>query len=198
MKVARALFSVSNKHGVVEFGFRLARLGIEILSTGGTAEVLRNGGVPVVEVSKVTGFAEMMDGRVKTLHPKIHGGILAQRDNPKHMNDAKKNGIGMIDLVVVNLYPFEETVVRSNILIEDAIEQIDIGGPAMVRSAGKNFQFVSVLVDPDDYKKVAEELEEKGVIPDAIRKKLCVKAFRHTAYYDTAIGNYLEKELIKG
>ena len=159
---------------------------------------MRDGDVPVVEVSEVTGFPEMMDGRVKTLHPRIHGGILARRESPEHMADAEQNGIGMIDLVAVNLYPFEETVARTDVALEEAVEQIDIGGPAMVRSAAKNYAFVAVLVDPDDYREVARELEVTGEVSEGTRKRLSVKAFRHTARYDTAVGSYLERELTKG
>jgi phosphoribosylaminoimidazolecarboxamide formyltransferase/IMP cyclohydrolase len=188
--VRRALISVSDKNGVVEFARALHGLGVEILSTGGTAKLLIENFIPVMEVSKHTGFPEIMDGRVKTLHPKIHGGILGRRG----IDDGvmKDNGIAPIDLVVVNLYPFADTVARENCSLEDAIENIDIGGPAMVRATAKNHAYVSIIVDPEDYQRVLEELNSNdGVVTDATRFDLAVKAFEHTSNYDGMIANYL-------
>ena len=189
-KVKRALVSVSDKSGVVEFARALGALGVEILSTGGTAKLLQKEGLAVTEVSAYTGFAEMLDGRVKTLHPKIHGGLLARRDDASHMAAIRAAGIEPIDLVVVNLYPFAATVADPDCRLEDAIENIDIGGPAMLRSAAKNYAGVAVLVDPADYARVSEELRSGG-ISDATRFMLAQKAFAHTAAYDGAIANYL-------
>jgi len=192
MKVLRALISVSDKRGVVELARRLQALGVEIISTGGTARALREGGVRVVDVSEVTGFPEMMDGRVKTLHPVIHGGILALRQKREHMEELERHGIKTIDLVVVNLYPFEETVGRGAGL-QEAVENIDIGGPAMIRSAAKNFTDVAVVVDPEDYRWVIEELERTGCLSEDSRRRLAVKAFSHTARYDAVISSYLNR-----
>jgi len=157
--IKRALISVSDKTGIVEFAGELAAMGIEILSTGGTAKSLRGAGVPVVEVSDYTAFPEMLEGRLKTLHPKIHGGLLARRGNPKDMDDIKKHGIRPIDLVVVNLYPFEQTIAKPSVTFEEAIENIDIGGPTMLRAAAKNYQDVGVIVDPSDYGAVSAEMK---------------------------------------
>src|SRR5919202_1098045 len=157
-KINRALISVSDKTGIVEFARELRRFGVEIISTGGTAKALREAGIEVRDISDITGFPEMMDGRVKTLHPRIHGGLLALRDNEEHMAAAREHGIGLIDLVVVNLYPFEETVARQGVTLEEAVEQIDIGGPAMIRSAAKNHRDVTVVVSLEDYEPVVEEL----------------------------------------
>ncbi len=187
----RALLSVSDKTGIVEFGKALAGLGFELLSTGGTHQALEKAGVPVTAVAQVTGFPEIMDGRVKTLHPKIHGGILA-RPIPAHLQAAEELGIGLIDIVAVNLYPFRETIAKEGILREEAVEQIDIGGPAMVRAAAKNHERVAVVVDPGDYAVVIDELKGKGNISREIREKLAAKAFRHTAEYDGCIADYLE------
>ncbi|MFA6552771.1 MAG: bifunctional phosphoribosylaminoimidazolecarboxamide formyltransferase/IMP cyclohydrolase, partial [Candidatus Paceibacterota bacterium] len=195
MPVKRALISVSNKEGVVEFAGKLAERGTEILSTGGTAKALREAKIKVTDVSDYTGFPEMMDGRVKTLHPKVHGGLLALRDSKKHMEEAEKNGVEMIDMVVVNLYPFVETVADKNVAEEVAIENIDIGGPSMIRSAAKNFKFVTVLTDPYDYELVLKEIEEKGETTLETRKVLARKAFTMTARYDKAIENYLRERL---
>jgi len=189
-KVKRALVSVSDKSGVVEFARALGALGVEILSTGGTAKLLQKEGLTVTEVSAYTGFAEMLDGRVKTLHPKIHGGLLARRDDAAHMAAIRAAGIEPIDLVVVNLYPFAATVADPDCRLQDAIENIDIGGPAMLRSAAKNYAGVAVLVDPADYARVLQELRGGG-ISDATRFMLAKKAFAHTAAYDGAIANYL-------
>ncbi|HWO41457.1 MAG TPA: bifunctional phosphoribosylaminoimidazolecarboxamide formyltransferase/IMP cyclohydrolase [Candidatus Eisenbacteria bacterium] len=188
--VQRALVSVSDKKGIVEFCRGLQALGIEIISTGGTASLLRDSRVPVREVSDLTGFPEMMDGRVKTLHPKIHGGILALRDRPEHAAQMKAHGILPIDLVVVNLYPFEATVARGA-SFEEAVENIDIGGPSMVRAAAKNHAHVGVVVDPDDYGSVLAELQRNaGSLSPETRFRLFRKAFQHTAEYDGAISNY--------
>src|ERR671933_27656 len=194
-RVRRALLSVSDKTGLVEFARELKGFGVELLSTGGTAKALRDAGLDVRDVSEVTGFPEMLDGRVKTLHPRIHGGILAVRDNEEHMAAAREHGIEPIDLVVVNLYPFEQTVAREGVTLEEAVEQIDIGGPAMVRSAAKNFNDVAVLVSPSFYPKVVDELTANdGALPLSTRRQLARKAFNHTAAYDAAITRYLQKE----
>jgi len=190
-KVERALLSVSDKSGIVELARALAAAGVQIISTGGTARLLEKEGVAVTEVSAHTGFAEMLDGRVKTLHPKIHGGLLARRDDPSHLAAIRAAGIEPIDLVVVNLYPFAATVADPDCRLEDAIENIDIGGPAMLRSAAKNYGGVAVVVDPSDYPKVLAELKQSGGISQATRFSLAKKAFAHTAAYDGAIANYL-------
>ncbi|MBI2822406.1 MAG: bifunctional phosphoribosylaminoimidazolecarboxamide formyltransferase/IMP cyclohydrolase [Acidobacteria bacterium] len=187
----RALISVSNKTDLVPFADRLSRCGFEIISTGGTAAVLRGGGVSVVDVAEVTGFPEIFDGRLKTLHPKIHGGLLARRDKENDRRQAKEHQIEMIDLVVVNLYPFRETVARPAVTLEEAVENIDIGGPGMIRAAAKNFQFVTVIVDPADYNWAAQELEKEGEVSPDHRFHLARKAFAHTADYDTHIARYL-------
>ncbi len=186
MSIKRALISVSDKRGVVEFARVLEKKNIEILSTGGTAKELKDAGVKVVDVSDYTGFPEMMDGRVKTLHPKVHGGILALRSDKKHMEEAKKNNIQMIDMVVANLYPFQK---------KPCIENIDIGGPSMVRSAAKNFEFVTVVCDPDDYKMVMKEIEKNGETNLKTREKLARKAFGMCARYDEAIEKYFRERL---
>jgi phosphoribosylaminoimidazolecarboxamide formyltransferase / IMP cyclohydrolase len=188
--IQRALISVSDKTGILEFATELQKTGVEILSTGGTADLLRKGGVPVIQVSDYTGFPEMMDGRIKTLHPRVHGGILARRDVPEHVKAMEDHGIRPIDLVVINLYPFEETIARKDCSLEDAIENIDIGGPAMVRSAAKNFKDVVVLVNPDDYSLILEEVKA-GTVTLETRSRLCRDAFAHTARYDSLISNYL-------
>ncbi|HML26347.1 MAG TPA: bifunctional phosphoribosylaminoimidazolecarboxamide formyltransferase/IMP cyclohydrolase PurH, partial [Methanomethylovorans sp.] len=162
--VKRALLSVSDKAGIVEFARGLAALGVELLSTGGTARILRDSGIEVKDVSEVTGFPEMMDGRVKTLHPKIHGAILCDRHNPDHMEQAYNAGIELIDLVAVNLYPFEITVTKEGVLLEEAIENIDIGGPTLLRAAAKNFHSVTVVSDPVDYGHVLKEIRSTGVV----------------------------------
>ncbi len=189
-----ALLSVSDKRGLVEFATALVQKhGFRLLSTGGTAKLLAEKGLPVTEVSQHTGFPEMMEGRVKTLHPKIHGGLLCRRDKAEHMDAAKAHGIGMIDLVVVNLYPFEETVAKPNVHFEDAIENIDIGGPSMLRSAAKNFESVSVVCDPADYDAVLAALDKPAELA-ALRRKLSLKVFQRTASYDAAIAKYLESQ----
>jgi phosphoribosylaminoimidazolecarboxamide formyltransferase / IMP cyclohydrolase len=190
-KVKRALLSVSDKSGIVELARALAALGVELVSTGGTARLLQKEGLAVTEVSAYTGFAEMLDGRVKTLHPKIHAGLLARRDDPAHLAALKAAGIGTIDLLVVNLYPFQATVADPDCRFEDAIENIDIGGPAMLRSAAKNHAGVAVLVDPADYPRVLQEIRQQGAVSDATRFGLAAKVFAHTAAYDGSIANYL-------
>jgi len=192
MPVQRALLSVSDKTGLLDFAKQLHARGIELLSTGGTAKLLANNDVPVIEVSDYTGFPEMMDGRVKTLHPKIHGGILARRGT----DDAvmKQHDIPPIDLIIVNLYPFAETIAKDDCTLDDAIENIDIGGPTMVRASAKNHAHVTIVVNPSDYASVEKELEEnRGSISKETRFKLAVKAFEHTADYDGMIANYLGK-----
>jgi phosphoribosylaminoimidazolecarboxamide formyltransferase/IMP cyclohydrolase len=192
MKVARALVSVHDKTGLVELGRALAALGIEIVSTGGTARLLRESGVAVREVSEITGFPEMMDGRVKTLHPRIHGGILARRDVPEHVAALEQHGIPPIDLVVSSLYPFEATIARPGVTPAEAIEQIDVGGPTMIRAAAKNHASVAVVTDPSQYGPVLDELRSTGgVLGDETRAHLAREAFRRTAEYDAAISNYL-------
>jgi len=190
-KVSRALLSVSDKSGIVEFARALAALGVQILSTGGTAKLLEKEGIAVTEVSAYTGFPEMLDGRVKTLHPKIHAGLLARRDDPGHLAALRSAGIPPIDLLVVNLYPFQAAVADPDCSFEDAIENIDIGGPALLRAAAKNHAGVGVVVDPADYARVLEEMRASGGISDATRFALAKKVFAHTAAYDGAIANYL-------
>jgi phosphoribosylaminoimidazolecarboxamide formyltransferase/IMP cyclohydrolase len=190
--IRRALLSVSDKTGLIDFARALRGFGVEILSTGGTAKTLREAGLEVRDVSDVTGFPEMLDGRVKTLHPRIHGGILAVRDNPEHARALAEHDIGPIDMVVVNLYPFEQTVARAGVTLAEAVEQIDIGGPAMVRSAAKNFSDVAVVVSPSLYTELAEELQRmKGALSLATRSRLALIAFLHTSSYDSAIVHYL-------
>ncbi|WP_107878677.1 bifunctional phosphoribosylaminoimidazolecarboxamide formyltransferase/IMP cyclohydrolase [Neisseria animaloris] len=190
--VKRALISLSDKTGVVEFAQALTKLGVEILSTGGTAKMLADAGVPAIEVADYTGFPEMLDGRVKTLHPKIHGGILGRRDLDEHVAKMKEHGIDTIDLVCVNLYPFAATIAKPGCTLEDAIENIDIGGPTMVRSAAKNWKHVAIVTDNGDFEKVVEELQSNGgILSDKIRFNLSCKAFSHTAQYDGMISNYL-------
>jgi phosphoribosylaminoimidazolecarboxamide formyltransferase/IMP cyclohydrolase len=192
MKVKRALVSVSDKSGLEDFVKGLHRLGVEIISTGGTYKKISSLGIPVTEVSSYTGFPEMMDGRVKTLHPRIHGGLLALRDNARHMEQAAKHDIPMIDMVAVNLYPFEETVSRQGVTLEEAIENIDIGGPSMLRSAAKNYRSVAVVSSPAQYGKVMKELEETGCsISEKTSKELALEVFRKTSLYDGAISRYL-------
>lgn len=194
----RALISVSDKTGIVDFAKKLSNLGIEIISTGGTMKTLREAGIPVTYVSDVTGFPEIMDGRVKTLNPLIHGGILAIRDNPEHVAQMKEHGIQGIDMIVVNLYPFKATIDKPGVTMEEAIENIDIGGPTMIRSAAKNFKYVAVVVNPDRYAEVVAELETKKEISDAVRLRLAREAFNHTAEYDALIDAYLAGQLGEG
>ena len=193
-KIERAIISVTDKSGVVDFAKSLGKFGIQILSTGGTARALREGGVPVTDISEYTGFPEMMDGRIKTLHPKVHGGLLGMRDNPEHVKVMKTHGILNIDLVVVNLYQFEKTVAKQGVTLEEAIENIDIGGPTMLRSSAKNYRDVTVVVDPADYGAVLKDMEElKGSTSLKTRFRLAKKVFRMTHEYDGAITRYLEK-----
>ncbi|RJR45008.1 MAG: IMP cyclohydrolase [Desulfobacteraceae bacterium] len=192
-KIERAIISVTDKTGVVDFAKSLAGFGVQILSTGGTAKSLRDGGIEVTEISQYTGFPEMLDGRVKTLHPKVHGGLLGVRDNPEHVNMMRSHGILDIDLVVVNLYQFEKTVAKQNVTLEEAVENIDIGGPAMLRSSAKNFRFVTVVVDPTDYTLVLREMKELGGATSLkTRFQLAKKVFLSTHRYDGAISRYLE------
>ena len=190
--IQRALISVSDKNGLVEFARGLSAFGVEILSTGGTAKLLAQNGIGVTEVADYTGFPEMLDGRVKTLHPKVHGGILGRRDLKAHTDAMQKHGILPIDLVVVNLYPFEQTVAKPNCPLDEAIENIDIGGPTLLRAAAKNHGAVTVVVDSADYGAVLDEMKaHKGATTEATRFRLAVKAFEHTARYDGAIANWL-------
>ncbi len=197
-QVRRALVSVYDKQGLDDFARGLHRLGIEIVSTGGTLKFLREQGLPVTAVSDVTGFPEILDGRVKTLHPRIHGGILANRAVPEHLGQLEEHGIAAIDLVIVNLYPFRETAAAAGTPFEQVVEMIDIGGPAMVRAAAKNFQSVAVVVDPGDYGAVLAALDGEGVVPESLRRRLAVKAFGHTASYDSAVAEWLGRERTEG
>ncbi len=195
IKPKRALISVYDKTGVVEFAKELERIGIEILSSGGTAKLLANSGIRVKEVSEVTGFPEMMDGRVKTLHPKIHGGILADRKKKSHLEEAKKNDIALIDLVVVNLYPFEEALLK-HANHDELIENIDIGGPALLRSAAKNYENVAVVINPNKYLQIVNELTTGSIAKETL-EQLAVEAFEHVAHYDTVIANYFRNKIGK-
>ncbi|WP_457567754.1 bifunctional phosphoribosylaminoimidazolecarboxamide formyltransferase/IMP cyclohydrolase [Desulfurobacterium sp.] len=190
MKPVRAIISVSDKTGIAPFARELSRMGVEIISTGGTAKLLKENNIPVVEISELTEFPEIMEGRVKTLHPKVHGGILAKRDNPEHIKTMKELGIKQIDLVVVNLYPFKETVKKGS-SFEEIIENIDIGGPTMVRAAAKNFKHVAIVTDPKDYDRILQELKATGGISLKTRFYLAKKAFNLTAHYDAVITEYL-------
>ncbi len=195
MKIQRALISVSDKTGIVDFARELSARGVEILSTGGTAKALQAAGIATTEVSQFTGSPEILEGRVKTLHPRIHGGLLYIRGNAHHEEQAKAHGIRPIDLVVVNLYPFEETIAREDVTLPEAIEQIDIGGPSMIRSASKNYQSVCVVTDPTDYAAVLEDMkEENGGTTLVLRERLAIKAFATTSAYDSAISCYLNRE----
>jgi len=193
-KIQRALISVSDKTGLIPFAQILAKAGIEIISTGGTAKTLREAGLTVKDVSEHTGFPEMLDGRVKTLHPKVHGGLLFIRGNETHEAAVRTHDIQPIDLVVVNLYPFEQTVARPNVTLHDAIENIDIGGPSILRSAAKNHDSVMVVVDPLDYAEVAEQISANGDTTLELRRKLAAKVFARTAAYDGAIAAHLQNE----
>jgi phosphoribosylaminoimidazolecarboxamide formyltransferase/IMP cyclohydrolase len=195
MKIKRALISVSDKTGLVDFARELAAMGVEIISTGGTAGLLKKEKIPSIEVSAFTGFPEILDGRVKTLHPRVHGGLLFLRDNAAHEKQAAENGIEPIDLVVVNLYPFEQTVAKPDVTLEEAIENIDIGGPSMLRSAAKNYRSVTVVVDPADYADVLENIRANdGATTLKLRERLAIKVFVTTSDYDSAIANYFNKE----
>ncbi len=191
MKKKRALISVSNKDGIVEFAKELVELGFEIISTGGTKNALKEGGIPVIGISDVTGFPEILEGRVKTLHPKIHGGLLAKYDDPSHQAQMSDNQIEKIDLVCVNLYPFKETISKPGVTPEQAIENIDIGGPAMLRASAKNHLYITVLVDPADYKQVIDEYKKNQGTSLETRRTLAAKVFRHTAAYDALIAEYM-------
>jgi len=198
MNIKRALISVSDKTGIVEFAQQLHQYGVEIISTGGTMKTLREAGIPVKYVSDITGFPEIMDGRVKTLNPYIHGGILAVRDNKAHVEAMEKHHISAIDMVVVNLYPFRQTIERPNVSLEDAVENIDIGGPAMIRAASKNFQYVTVVVNPARYGDILKQLAQENDILPAYRMALAKEAFHHTAEYDACIATYLAGQLGEG
>jgi phosphoribosylaminoimidazolecarboxamide formyltransferase/IMP cyclohydrolase len=193
--IKRALISVSDKTGIVELAKELSSLGIEIISTGGTARVLNEAGLKVINISDITGFPECLDGRVKTLHPKVHGGLLAMRSNPSHMKQLKELGIETIDLVIINLYPFKKTILKEGVELEEAIENIDIGGPTMIRAAAKNYQDVVVVVDPQDYSDVLNELKTSGDISVETKFRLAYKVFEHTSHYDALIAKYLKDKL---
>ena len=195
MKITRALISVSDKTGIAALARALERRGVDIISTGGTADLLRKEKIPVREISKFTAFPEVLDGRVKTLHPRVHGGLLYKRGNTKHEAEARECGFEPIDLVVVNLYPFEATVAKPDVTLAEAIENIDIGGPSMIRSAAKNYESVTVVVDPADYDAVLENIRDnKGATTLKLRERLAIKAFVRTADYDRAISSFLNKE----
>jgi phosphoribosylaminoimidazolecarboxamide formyltransferase/IMP cyclohydrolase len=192
-KIERAIISVTDKTGVVDFARALSGFGAQILSTGGTARAMRDGGVSVTDISEYTGFPEMLDGRVKTLHPKVHGGLLGMRDNQEHVKTMAEHGIKNIDMLVVNLYQFEKTVAKQGVTLEEAIENIDIGGPAMLRSSAKNFKDVTVIVDPSDYDLILKEMGENGgATLLKTRFRLAKKVFKITHNYDGAISRYLE------
>jgi len=197
-KIERAIISVTDKSGVADFAESLTSFGVQILSTGGTARVLREAGLTVKDISEYTDFPEMLDGRVKTLHPKVHGGLLGMRDNPEHVDMMKVHGIANIDLVVVNLYQFEKTVAKEGVSLAEAIENIDIGGPAMLRSSAKNFRDVTVITDPADYEPVLQEMRNSGgATTMETRYRLAKKVFKLTHGYDGAISNYLEKTALE-
>lgn len=199
IKVKRALLSVSDKSGLVEFARGLQGLGVEIVSTGGTARALKNAQVPVVEVSDYTGYPEILDGRVKTLNPVIHGGLLAVRDNQQHMEQLGQQKIGLIDLVVVNLYPFEKVIQKKNVFLDEALENIDVGGPTMLRAAAKNFKSVAVVCNPARYREVLEELQRNnGLLSESVLKSLAVEVFRHTSQYDEVIYDFLNQRMRSG
>ena len=193
-----ALLSVSNKSGIVDFGEGLVRAGYTLISSGGTHAALQAEGIPVMKVSEYTGSPEILEGRVKTLHPKIHGGILARRGHPVHDMDRNANGIGLIDIDAVNLYPFKETVAKPDVTLADAIENIDIGGPSMVRSAAKNYKDVAVLTNPNQYGIYLDAINGNisSVTPEQLRSQFAVEAFRHTAEYDTAINSWMEDRVL--
>jgi len=191
-----ALLSVSNKTGIVDFARSLVDYGYTIISSGGTAAVLQAEGIPVTKVSEYTGSPEILNGRVKTLHPKIHGGILAQRGNPVHDIDRNANDIGLIDIVAVNLYPFKETVAKPDVTLADAIENIDIGGPSMVRSAAKNYKDVAVMTNPHQYGIYMDSIKGNiSIKPDTLRKQFMLEAFKHTAEYDAAISSWMSENV---
>src|SRR5205809_4656315 len=195
MKITRALISVSDKTGIAAFARALERQGVDIISTGGTADLLRKEKIPVREISSFTAFPEVLEGRVKTLHPRVHGGLLYKRGNPKHEAEARECGFEQIDLVAVNLYPFEATIAKPDVTLAEAIENIDIGGPSMIRSAAKNYESVTVVVDPADYDAVLESMRDNdGETTLRLRERLAIKAFIKTSAYDRAIGRFLNKE----
>ncbi len=196
-KIERAILGVYDKTGIVEFAEALRKFDVELLSTGGTARTLEAGGVKVRQVSDYTGFPEMMDGRVKTLHPRIHGGLLAVRDNEVHMKEARENGVEMIDMVVVSLYPFEATIAKPDVTIEEAIENIDIGGPTMIRAAAKNYNYVAVVTHISQYQGIIDEMKQNdGCLSLETRFKLAKAAFELTSHYDTVISGHLEKQKV--
>ena len=194
-KIQRAIISLSDKSGIQEFAKELQAFNVEMLSTGGTAKVLRESGLKITDISEYTGFPEMLDGRVKTLHPKVHGGILGIRGNPEHVKKMNEHGIQPIDMVVINLYPFEATVAKPNCTLEEAIENIDIGGPSMLRAGAKNYPYVTVIVDPADYRPILAEMKQSGgVVSKETNFRLAKKVYQLTARYDKAISEYLEKK----
>lgn len=194
-KIRRAIISLSDKSGIIEFAKELQTFGTEILSTGGTAKTLRENGLKIVDISEYTGFPEMLDGRVKTLHPKVHGGLLGIRDNPEHVKKMNEYGIKEIDMVVVNLYPFEATVTKPSCTLEEAFENIDIGGPCMLRAAAKNYPYVTVVVDKKDYNTILKEMKSNGgEISKSTNFRLAKKVFQLTSRYDKAIFEYLNKK----
>ena len=194
-KIQRAIISLSDKTGVQDFAKELQSFGVEILSTGGTAKTLRESGLRVMDISEYTGFPEMLDGRVKTLHPKVHGGLLGIRDNPAHAQKMKEQGITPIDMVVINLYPFEATVAKPSCTLEEAVENIDIGGPSMLRAGAKNYPYVTVIVDPADYRPILEEMKKSGgAVSKETNFRLAKKVYSLTARYDKAISEYLGKK----
>ena len=194
-KIQRAIISLSDKSGIQEFAKELQAFNVEILSTGGTAKVLRESGLKITDISEYTGFPEMLDGRVKTLHPKVHGGLLGIRGNPEHVKKMNEHGIQPIDMVVINLYPFEATVAKPNCTLEEAIENIDIGGPSMLRAGAKNYPYVTVIVDPADYRPILAEMKQSGgVVSKETNFRLAKKVYQLTARYDKAISDYLEKK----
>ncbi len=192
--IERALITVSDKRGVVDLARELVDLKIELISTGGTYKEIQSQGIPVTPIESYTGFQEILDGRVKTLHPKIHGGILALREKQGHIDELNRHEIKTIDLVVVNLYPFEQVIQKNNVDMNEAIENIDIGGVALLRASAKNFRHVTVVCDPIDYPKILSELKKEGSIHEELRYKLAVKAFEMTARYDQLIFHYLDQE----
>lgn len=194
-KIKRALISVSDKTGLVEFAQGLVRAGVEIISTGGTKKLLQEAGIQVIGISEVTDFPEILGGRVKTLHPRIHSGLLAVRDEKSHQEQLQEHGIEPIDLVVVNLYPFAQTIAKPDVTFADAIENIDIGGPSMLRAAAKNHAYLTVLVDQADYARVLEQIEAEGEVNEETRRQLAAKVFRHTAAYDSLIAQYLSEQV---
>ena len=194
-KIQRAIISLSDKSGILEFAKELQSFKVEILSTGGTAKVLRESGLKIMDISEYTGFPEMLDGRVKTLHPKVHGGLLGIRGNPDHVRKMQEHGIKTIDMVVINLYPFESTVAQPNCTLEEAIENIDIGGPSMLRAGAKNYPYVTVIVDPADYQPLLAEMKQGGgAVSPETNFRLAKKVYQLTAGYDKAISEYLEKK----